>query len=72
MTALADGQPVAQVEPATAEIEQGGEQRVTVRVPVSAAAKSDSEIEIRLVASQEGSNDLHFNSGVQRVLVVKD
>lgn len=72
MTALADGQLVAQVEPATAVIEQGGEQRVTVRVPVSAAATSDSELEIRLVASQEGSKDLHFNSGVQRVLVVKD
>ena len=72
MTALADGQLVARVEPATAEIEQGGEQRVTVFVPASAAATSDSEIEIRLVASQEGSKDLHFNSGVQRVLVVRD
>ena len=72
MTALANGQLVARVEPAMAVIEQNGEQRVTVRVPVSDAAASDSEIEVRLVASQEGSKDLHFNSGVQRVLVVKD
>ena len=72
MTALANGQLVSRVEPPMVDIEQGGEQRVTVRVPVSAAATSDSEIEIRLVASQEGSKDLHFNSGVQRVLVVKD
>ncbi len=72
MTALADGQLVPQVQPALVDIEQGAEQRVVVRAPVPATAATDSEIEIRLVASQEGTKDPHFNSGVQRVLVVKD
>lgn len=72
ITALADGQLVPQVEPAMVDIEQGAEQRVIVRAPVPATAATDSEIEIRLVASLEGAKDPHFNSGVQRVLVVKD
>jgi von Willebrand factor A domain-containing protein 7 len=72
MTALADGQLVPRVEPAVVDIEQGAEQRVIVRAPVPATTAIDSEIEIRLVASLEGTKDPHFNSGVQRVLVVKD
>jgi hypothetical protein len=70
VTALADGQLVTRVEPDMLDIGQAAEGRVTVFLPAPLAVDAGKEIEVRVVASLEGSSEMRYNSGVQRVTVV--
>jgi hypothetical protein len=72
VTALAGGELVERIEPGILEIAAGSEARVTVVLPAQTAADVGREIEVRVVASQEDSAEPHVNSGVQRVLLVKN
>ena len=70
VTALADGQLVTRIEPPMLDIAQGAERRVSVVLPAPQVGDVGKEIEVRVVASLEGSSEMHYNSGVQRLTVV--
>ena len=72
VTAAFEGTVVKKVEPEIVEIDEGADRRITVWVSPSASAAPDSEVELTVVASSEGTPRETMNSVVQRLRIVKN
>jgi hypothetical protein len=72
ITAMVGAEILNRVQPASAEIDQNGEQRVNVWVPAGTIAAAGASLELLVVASTEASTPASSNSALQQLSIVKD